>query len=67
MFGRARRPGGLGGFGGLGKVLRQGRGRGGMRRRPGRGIGGVGLLIIIVLALFFGLEPSALLTGMGET
>lgn len=74
MSGRRRRPGGFGGLGGLEKILRGGRGRGGIqtgrlpRGRVGRkagGIGGIGLVVVILLVIFFGVDPSALLTGMG--
>lgn len=48
-----------GGFGGIGIPI----GRGGGRRA---GIGGVGLLLLVVVALLFGVDPSFLLTG-GQT
>lgn len=54
---------GEGGFGGFGRV-RDGR----MVRTPmGRGgrVGGLGLVIVIILALLFGVDPAMLLTGGG--
>lgn len=48
-----------GGFGGIRIPI----GRGGGRRA---GIGGVGLLLLVVVALLFGVDPSFLLTG-GQT
>lgn len=54
---------GEGGFGGFGRV-----GGGRMVRAPmGRGgrVGGLGLVIVIILALLFGVDPAMLLTGGG--
>jgi hypothetical protein len=54
--------GGMGGFGG-----RMGRGRA-VRMPGGRGkIGGLGLIVVIVLALLFGVDPAVLLQGGGGT
>jgi predicted metalloprotease len=52
-----RRGMGTGGFGGGGM-------RPGMRRA---GVGGFGLIIVVVLALLFGIDPSVLLQGVGQT
>jgi predicted metalloprotease len=56
--------GGFGGFGGgLGGGLGGGFGRGGF---GGRTLGGgLGLLVIVILALFFGVDPGSLLQGLG--
>jgi predicted metalloprotease len=54
---------GIGGGGGLGRFRRM---RGGRRvRMPGRRgkIGGLGLIVIVVLALVFGVDPTFLLQG----
>jgi len=53
-----RGEGGFGGFGGTpgGRMVRTPGGRGGK-------IGGLGLVIVIVLALLFGVDPRMLLTG----
>lgn len=62
-----RRSGGGGTGGGFGGLRRR---RGGQRiRMPGgRGkVGGLGLIVILVLALFFGVDPSFLLQGGGGT
>jgi len=56
--------GGLGGFGGLGSRRTGGRR---MRMPRGRGgkAGGLGLIVVVVLALLFGVDPGFLLTGGG--
>jgi predicted metalloprotease len=51
---------GAGGFGGLGG------GFGGPRRGVGLG-GGLGLIVIVVLALLFGVDPTTLLQGLDGT
>lgn len=55
---------GAGGFGGLGGGL--GGGFGSSRRRVGLG-GGLGLVVIVVLALLFGVDPTTLLQGLDGT
>ena len=55
--GGMRLPGGLGGLGGLG---------GGMRGGGGRGIGLVGILVLLGIAWFLGINPLTLLSGGGS-
>lgn len=52
---------GGGGFGRMGIPVGMGMGRGGRGR--GAGIGGIGLVAVILIALFFGVDPGVLLTG----
>jgi predicted metalloprotease len=58
-----------GGMGGFGRGMRGGmRGSRGVRMPGGRGkVGGLGLIVIVVLALLFGVDPVALLQGNGGT
>ena len=61
--GRAR-----GGFGGLGRLrIPMGRGRKG-RGRVGRsaGLGGFGLIAVVVIAMFLGVDPTQFLSGGGS-
>jgi predicted metalloprotease len=57
--------GGLrGGFGGMRGGMRGGR-RIGLPRSRGGKVGGLGLIVVVVVALLFGVDPSFLLTGSG--
>jgi len=53
------RRGGGGGFGRIGIPMGMGRGR----RGRSAGIGGIGLVAVILIALFLGVDPGMLLTG----
>jgi hypothetical protein len=55
------RRGGGGGFGRIGIPIGIGMGRG--RRGRSAGIAGIGLVAVILIALFLGVDPGALLTG----